>query len=319
MSKRCRSLGLLSLGSFALALAAACSAQTLNPPSTGIGHSQAASASSLESATHADIQENYGKLPLSFEANRGQTNPSVKFIARGSGYSLFLTDSAAVLALTKANAAERPRVRPASLKSASQSSVASGKTHVVRMELVGANGNIRVAGTERLSGDVNYFVGNSPADWHSNIPTYAKVNYANVYDGIDLIYYGNQGQLEYDFVVAPGASPKPIRLRFAGVDRLSVNPSGDLSIIAGSGKVVFQKPVVYQTIKGLRLPIQGRFTLQARNSVGFALGNYDHSRPLVIDPSSLTPRTSAALPARGYQLSLWMRPEMPTSRALLGP
>ena len=241
------------------------------------------SASSLESATHADIQEKYGKLPLGFEANQGQADSQVRFIARGSGYSLFLTNSAAVLALTKAGAAERPRCGlPA--RSASQSSVASGKTHVVRMELVGANGNIRVAGTERLSGDVNYFVGNSPADWHSNIPTYAKVNYANVYDGIDLIYYGNQGQLEYDFVVAPGASPKPIRLRFAGVDRLSVNPSGDLSIIAGSGKVVFQKPVVYQTIKGLRLPIQGRFTLQARNSVGFALGNYDHSRPLVIDP-----------------------------------
>ena len=275
-----RFLAPLFLGLSGLALAATCTAQVNTSPIPDTAHSPivpGARLAPIVPARAASIQRDYGNLPLRFEPNVGQIDPRVKFTSRGSGYSLFLTGSTAVLALNKADATGRS-------KDASRPSAAPGKTDVVRMELVGANGDIRVAGKDRLSGDANYFVGNSPAGWHSNIPTYAKVNLANVYDGIDLIYYGNQSQLEYDFVVAPGASPKPIRLRFAGVDRLSVNPSGDLSVIAGSGKVVFQRPVVYQEIHGLRQPIQGRFTLLAKNSVGFTLGNYDHTQPLVIDP-----------------------------------
>ena len=222
--------------------------QTRHPSS-----SQASSAKAIE----------YGKLPLSFEANRGQTDPSVKFLSRGSGYSLYLTDSAAVLSLSKAK---------------------SGNADVVRMELSGANPQAKAAGTDKLPGISNYFIGNDPAKWHSNIPTYAKVRYTGVYPGVDLVYYGNQHQLEYDFIVAPGADPDAIKLHFSGAEKLSLTPTGDLAVRFKNGEIAFHKPELYQQSGVSRIPIQGRFTLRANNTVGFGIGQYDRSQPLIIDP-----------------------------------
>jgi hypothetical protein len=244
----------------------------------------------------AALQANYGKLPLSFEANQGQADPQARFTARGQGYSLDLTDSAAVLALTKpekpkpaappkphAASGEQPtrvpQVREANLGSSTP------KTDLIRMELAGANPNLRPAGADALPGKANYFLGNDPAKWRANVPTYAKVKYSAVYPGVDLLYYGNQSQLEYDFVLAPGADPNPVKLHFAGANKLKLNPNGDLEILARNGQIAFHKPVVYQTTKeGARQPIEGQFTLLANNSVAFKLGPYDHNRELVIDP-----------------------------------
>ena len=241
----------------------------------------------LNDPNHAVVQPNYGKLPLSFEANQGQSDPQVKFLSRGSGYSLFLTDSAAVLALTKDNPSSKRLDSTSAAAKTSKSKIA--KTDVVRMELAGASSGLRVSGAEQLPGKANYFIGNDPAKWHSNVPTYAKVKYAAVYPGVDLVYYGNQRQLEYDFVVAPGADPKPVRLHFAGASKLKLNASGDLTIIAKNGEIAFHKPVIYQmkdgqTKDGQRQPIEGGFTLLAGNKVGFKVGAYDHTRELVIDP-----------------------------------
>ena len=208
------------------------------------------------------ISHNYGKLPISFEANRGQTDKNVKFIARGRGYGVFLTGQEAVLALHGRKTT----------------------TDVVRMQLSGSNPDTHSEGVDPLPGTANYFTGNDPSKWQTNVPTYSKVQFSGVYPGVDLVYYGNQSQLEFDFVVAPNGDPGSIRLHFAGATKLKLSADGDLAVSARSSEIAFHKPVIYQEIYGRRQPIQGRFTLQSKNSVGFSLGRYNHSEPLIIDP-----------------------------------
>jgi hypothetical protein len=233
----------------------------------------------------AVVASEYGKLPLSFQSNQGQNDRQVRFTSRGNGYSLFLTDSAAVLSLSKAEAQPKsigPKRGAAKGLTADTTTVL---TDVVRIELVGVAPSLRVAGTDELAGEVNYFIGSDPAKWHSDIPIYGRVKYSSVYPGVDLVYYGNQQQLEYDFVVSPGADAKPLRLHFAGAENLTLNDDGDLTVSAKNGEIAFHKPVVYQMKDGKREPVEGSFKLLARNDVGFVLGKYDHSRELVIDPT----------------------------------
>jgi hypothetical protein len=225
----------------------------------------------------------YAKLPLTFEANRGQSDPKVRFLSRQPGYSLFLTDREAVLALSRPEAAAQPqgaRELPPTAKRTSHTE----KVDVVRMQLGGANHAPRVTGEEELAGKTNYIMGSNPADWHSNVPTYAKVKYSQVYPGIDLVYYGSRRQLEYDFVVAPRADPKQVRLCFAGANKLKLQDNGDLTVTAKEGAITFHKPTVYQDSHDGRRMIPGKFTLLAGNTAGFELAEYDHSQELVIDP-----------------------------------
>src|SRR5437879_1394760 len=174
-------------------------------------------------APEARVSETYGKLPLHFQANRGQTHEDVRFLARGPGYSLFLTPTEAVLTLMKPESSAR---KPAAHGKSEPRGPATGT--VLRMTFAGANPERRVTGLEELPGKANYFIGNDRAKWRTNVPTYAKVQYREVYPGIDLVYYGNQQQLEYDFVVRPGANPNRIVLGFEGADRLEVDAQGDL-------------------------------------------------------------------------------------------
>ena len=226
----------------------------------------------------------YGKLPLSFEANEGQADGKVKFLSRGHGYSLFLTGKEAVIALKKAAPQSAglkglPGRRSIELQ---QEKAAEGT--VVRMELAGANAAPRVVGAEELPGKINYLIGNDPAKWRTNISTYAKVKSEGVYPGVDLVYYGNQGQLEYDFVVAPSMDPKAIRLKFRGAGELRVDRKGDLLLGSGIKEVRFEKPMVYQELAGKKKPVEGSYLLASADQIGFRLGDYDHSQPLVIDP-----------------------------------
>ncbi|AXC10399.1 Cell surface protein [Acidisarcina polymorpha] len=252
---------------------------------SSVTESQSHATSNLVSQVKAAspaIEASYGKLPLSFEANQGQSDPQVKFLSRGQGYSLFLTGDAAVLALTKGRPSQ-PKAAAMGAKP-SMKTDAKVKTDVVRMELAGAARDIQVSGADPLPGKANYFIGSDSAKWDTDVPTYAKVKYRNVYPGIDLVYYGNQRQLEYDFVVSPNADPKQARLHFAGASKLKLNDGGDLEIIAKDGEIAFHKPVVYQVKDGQRQPVEGSFQLLANNTVGFRLGGYDHSRELVVDP-----------------------------------
>ena len=244
----------------------------------------------------------FAKLPLSFESNQGQADRRVKFLSRGRGYRLFLTGDGAVLTLQRAN--QKAKVertgelignselapRRSSLATAAKSGLRAsinGRRNtgsVLRLRLEGSNPKAVVAGANELPGRVNYLYGNAPRRWHTNLPTYAKVKYQGVYPGVDLVYYGNQGQLEFDFLLSQGASAKPIRLRFGGATLLRLGGDGNLMVTTLDVEITFHRPVVYQEIGGSRHSVKGGFKLVAMNTVGFTLGHYDHSLPLTIDP-----------------------------------
>jgi hypothetical protein len=270
-------------------------------------------------ASQAQVVAAYGKLPLSFEANQGQTDSQVKFLSRGRGYGLFLTGDEAVLVLRSQKAEVRSQ-EPASRNSKLETRNSSPESRVpavLRMKLVGANPALAVAGMEALPGKSNYFLGNDPKRWRTNVPNYAKVAYKNIYPGVDLVYYGNQGQLEYDFVVAPGANPKAIALEIETGNskletsqssvvssQLSVAQNGDLVIATDEGEIRLHKPIVYQ-LENPKSKIQNRKFLDGRYvlrpvkpdlanpkskienpkwAIGFEIAAYDPRRPLIIDP-----------------------------------
>src|SRR5712691_10357855 len=235
----------------------------------------------LPQATKPQVLVAYGKLPLSFEANQGQTDPQVKFLSRGSGYTLFLTSTEAVLTPTKADAHAKRRI-------SGEATIVEPEKRagtVLRMKLLGANPTPRVTGVEELRGRSNYFIGNDPAKWRANVPTYAKVRYQDLYSGIDLVYYGNQGQLEFDFIVAPGAVPQRIRLGVEGADRLGLDAQGDLVVHTGGALVRLQQPHVYQMANGVRQEIESRYVLNDHHQVEIWVAAYDTHKPLVIDPT----------------------------------
>jgi hypothetical protein len=219
-------------------------------------------------ATGARAVADYGKLPMAFEPNQGQADRTVRFLARGPGYGLYLTPTEAVLNLHGGTATSPTAPAPS-----------------IRLRLAGANPRPEVSGVDLLPGTSNYFLGNDPKRWHSAIPNYAKVRYAAVYPGIDLVYYGRRRQLEYDFVVAPGADPGRIVLDFRGIEKLSLDREGNLVLATAAGDVVWHKPVVYQEVDGLRQPLDGRYRLRGRHRVSFEVAHYDVTRPLVIDPT----------------------------------
>jgi uncharacterized repeat protein (TIGR01451 family) len=213
------------------------------------------------------IRMAYGRSPLMFEPNVGQTDSAVKFMARGSDYSLFLTEKEALLAL--------------------KSSARRGQSSI-RMALLGARPSTDVSGYDKLESVSNYFIGNRPSHWHSNVPHYARVRYRGVYPGIDLTYYGRQGQLEYDFEVAPGADPKQVGLQFEGADSIRLDSNGDLILVTPGGVVKLQAPRVYQRYGEQQKSVAAKFVWRGNrhgnDQVGFAIGDYDRTRELVIDP-----------------------------------
>jgi hypothetical protein len=214
--------------------------------------------------TRAQVSEAYGKLPLSFEINHGQTAPQVKFLSRGSGYNLFLTSNEAVLALSK--------------------EAAEGRKDVLKIKLVGAKAQPQVTGEGELPGKSNYFLGNDPQQWRTNVANYAKVKYDDVYPGIDMVYYGNGRQLEYDFIVAAGADPSQIKLSIEGAQRLRVDERGDLVLSIGRSEIRQHKPFVYQEVNGVKKEVAARYVLDGKRQFGFEVAEYDKSQPLVIDP-----------------------------------
>jgi hypothetical protein len=220
----------------------------------------------------------YGKVPMRFERNQGQTSDDVKFLSRGQGYTVFLTPTEAVMALFQsdgsAKTANSRQGQPAPEKMAT----------ALRMTLADANPAPQIDGVEELPGKSHYFVGSDPAEWRTNVPQYAKVRYRNVYKGVDVVYYGNQQQLEHDFVVAPGADPTRIRFRVTGADKLEFSSGGELLLHVSGGQVRLHKPGVYQSIAGIKTEIAGGYQIQSSGEVGFVLGAYDTNQTLVIDP-----------------------------------
>jgi len=216
-------------------------------------------------ASSTQIQGSLARLPISFEPNKGQSDNAAKFVAHGRGYGLYLTPSEAVLALPEG----------------SQNHL---RQTAVEMRLTGANQQPEMAGADRLAGHSNYFIGNDPSRWLRNIPQFGRVQYREVYPGIDLAFYGNQNQLEYDFEVSPGSDARQIELNFKGATSVSIARNGDLVLGLDGRELRFEAPHVYQKFPAGIQTVAGSFVMRGKNSAGFAVGPYDRSRALVIDP-----------------------------------
>lgn len=298
-----------------------------NSDASGITGKAVALANTDQPAQAVSVAKAYGKQPLHFEANQGQTDPQVKFLARGPGYGLFLTPTEAVMTLESINektslapeqvqqsrsaknplppgegrergsknglsdlktANYQPNQRneipfgspspqpsptgrggsvPTAHQPVSQLAVrpepVEGLPTTLRLKLRNANPNAQIAGIDEQPGKSHYLIGNDPSQWRKNVPNYAKVAYDEVYPGIDLVYYGNQRQLEYDFIVAPNADPKAIQMAIEGAENVSIDPDGNLILSTPNGEIRQHKPIVYQETNGQRRPIEGRYVLLA--------------------------------------------------------
>ncbi len=273
-----------------------------------------AAATFLHAGVHARVARAFGQLPLHFEPNEGQIDSQVKFLSRSAGYTLFLAQNEAVLELAGSPVMPRGLVRkdrPERTRDYWRRTHGDSTQHAaVFIHLVGADRSAGIEGIDELPGKSNYFLGNDPKKWRTNVANYAKVRYKRVYPGIDLVYYGRQGHLEYDFVVAPGADPSVIRLDVgtaAGSVResalggpargvpLRITRKGDLIMKTGSREVRFNRPVIYQPDGGLPVTVSstdiprsslvgGRYRMR-HHQVSFEVGRYDHTRPLIIDPA----------------------------------
>ena len=267
-------------------------AQSKNPKKKGIPL-HPASMSTSETVRGKPIPT-YGALPLSFEANQGQADAAVNYISHGDGYALFLTGTGAVMALQGKVGGEGPLQKLDAKTRNKWDNRKIGRrlarlnksqtNHVLRLGLDGAKVDAFLEPLDELPGKSNYFIGKDPSKWRSGVPNYARVRDVGVYPGVDLIYYGNQRQLEFDFVISPGADPKAIALKFGSGERLSVTRHGSLRIGSSPDIIVLHRPSIYQVTKGKKHSVSGGFTLLADGRVGFRVGVYNHSESLIIDP-----------------------------------
>ncbi len=239
---------------------------------------------SNRSAITPKWEEAYANLPMGFEENRGQAAREVRFVAHGSGYALAFTPQETDITLLRRRVMNGSPLNRAAYLRALRAALKAQSTTVIRMQLEGINPSPEVAAADKLPGQTNYFVGNDPKKWVTDVPSYARVKYSGIYPGVDLVFYGNQRHLEYDFVIAPGADPKSVKLKIEGAQKLAINSRGDLVLSVSDGNVEFKKPVIYQTVGSERREIAGNYALSRDNRVIFAVSTYDKSLPLVIDP-----------------------------------
>src|SRR5215208_822269 len=205
----------------------------------------------------------YGKLPLSFIANEGQTDKAVRYYAQGAGYGFFFTKEGAMLSFAEG----------------------TGRGgHALALDFLGAEPDAILEARERLSGDVNYLVGDEQAQWHQKLPTHGELLYGGLWPGIDMAVRGEGGNLKYEFHLKPGSSVEDVRLGYRGAEGLKVGSGGELLVQTSQGVLKDAAPVSYQLIGGERVPVESRYQLQGDGGYGFAVGSYDPRYPLVIDP-----------------------------------
>ena len=235
------------------------------------------------------FKKSVAQLPSFFEENKGQAGGGARFVSRGAGHTLLLGAGGVTLALRKGGGKEgsgEVSSRRAPGENASVRRAAEPSYQLVNMRFVGANPRPEMAGEGALAGKVNYFVGRDASRWRTGVRTFAGVRYRDLYPGVDLVFHGgsNGGQLEYDFVLAPGADYKEVKLSFEGADGLSIGKDGELLMHTKAGTISQSAPVIYQQVNGARRAVEGSYVLRGRREVGFRVGDYDRSAPLVIDP-----------------------------------
>jgi len=236
----------------------------------------------------------FASMPLYFEVNQGQTDPSVRYLSHVGRYSLYLTDDATVLSMIAGQIDQRPSLTTTNPRTP-KNNIRLVQS-AVRIRMVGANPHPTMTGLDPLPGRVNYLVG-KPSNFHTGIPTYARVKMANVYPGVDVIHYGTRGSLEYDIIAAPGADTSKIKFAIEGPAKTSTDKNGNIVIATSAGVVMIRKPVIYQErADGNRVSVEGSFELSKkgtirnrvpRREVAIRLAAYDHSLPLIIDPPIL--------------------------------
>lgn len=237
----------------------------------------------------------YRSLPLSFEPNEGQLEASVRYVSHGAGYTLFLSGSEAVLSLSEPDEADRlletmdahtrKKFESRRFYALSPRFHRRHKAESIRVTVEGSDPSTRAQALDELPGKANYFVGRDTKKWRSGIATYEKIKYPTIYPGIDLIYYGKQGHLEFDFIVAPGADPRAIRLRFDAPGELSIAKDGSLTVAMAGSPFKLHCPEIYQVRDGKRISVHGRFAFREDDrTIGIEVAKYDHNAQLVIDP-----------------------------------
>ncbi len=229
------------------------------------------------------LLKSYGSLPLAFEENQGQADPRVRFLSRGREHTLLLTPREAVLCLRESETAARGDAHPGPIPRATPSD-RKAVVRKVQMKLVGANPDPEVTGLDELPGKSHYFIGSDPGRWRTNVPHYARVNYREVYVGVDLAYHGRQERLEYDFVLSAGSDVGRIRMRFEGADEVRLDERGNLVLRLGESRLVQDPPFAYQEMGGERRPVPAKYVRHDGGEIGFEVAAYDATRPLVIDP-----------------------------------
>ena len=251
------------------------------PVPTGLGLLRGINASkSIPARKTSAVPAKHFANPLAFEANVGQTDKRVKFLARGQGYSLFLTESDAVFAFGDQPANSK---RPLASKELRPSRTEESS---FRMSFLGANPTLQVSGTDKLEAESNYLIGKDPEQWHTHVSNYGKVLYTDLYPGISALYYGNDRKLEYDFKVQPGAAVARIAMALDGATDIHLDKSGEVAFHCGTREVGIQKPTIYQiSDAGARVEVAGSWVLKNDHTLGFSVPKYDRSRELVIDPS----------------------------------
>jgi hypothetical protein len=228
---------------------------------------------------------NYAKLPMSFEPNQGQADSQFKFLARGSGYTLLLSPTEADLGLRSSSAGSSTHAKDTGTPSATNGVKTPDPYAILRLRFLGANNSAQIEGLDEQPGVSNYYVGNDPSKWHTNVPHFSRVRYKNLYPGIDIVYYGNQSQLEHDFIVAPGADPSKIRLRVDGAEKISLDADGNLLLSVSGGTLHFSKPLIYQQADGqTKTPVEGRYVRRGLHEIGFRVAAYNRKQSLIIDP-----------------------------------
>jgi hypothetical protein len=232
------------------------------------------------------VSSSYGNLPISFEINQGQADPSAQFLARGAGYALYLRSNDALLALrSRHSGPSKQRGSTFPLRGPELTDKDSGASSFAHLQLINSNPSVRGEGLDRLPGLSNYFAGADPSKWHTGVATYARVRFAAVYPGVDLVYYGNQeGRLEHDFIVAPGADPGRIQFDLSSSGGAPVSRGGELVLDPAGGNIRLRTPVAYQVVGGKHINVPVSYVMDRSSLVRFRLGTYDQSRELVIDP-----------------------------------
>jgi len=249
-------------------------------------------AATSKAAAELKARGSFASIPLYFELNRGQTDPSVRYLSHAGRYTLYLTDDATVISMIAGSIQKRPTIATTNPRTAHDSTRLIQSA--VRIRMIGADPHATMTGLDPLSGRVNYLVG-AQTSFHANVPTFARVKIANVYPGVDVIHYGTRDSLEYDIVARPGADPSRIRFAIEGPAKTSTDQEGNVVIATPAGVVLMRKPAIYQdNAAGGRVPVEGSFVLSknstienrvARRELAIRLAAYDHSRPLIIDPA----------------------------------